>query len=72
MQNKANFKMGNITISTAKTKAYANERRTMSNEPYPKQTQSNPISNDQTQFQTQKQLTPLAGREIATAMWASQ
>jgi len=43
-QNKANFKMGNINISTARTKAYANEQRTISNEHYPKQTQSNPIS----------------------------
>jgi len=43
MQNKANFKMGNINISTANTKAYANEQRTMNNERYPKQTQSKPI-----------------------------
>jgi len=43
MQNKANVKMGNINISTAKTKAYANEQRTMDTERYPKQTQSNPI-----------------------------
>jgi len=35
--------MGEMTISTANTKAYANEQRTMSNEPYSKQTQSNPI-----------------------------
>jgi hypothetical protein len=42
-QNKANVKMGNINISTARTKAYANEQRTMNNEHYPKQTQSNPI-----------------------------
>jgi len=42
-QNKANFKMGNINISTAKTKPYAKEQRTMNNERYPKQTQSNPI-----------------------------
>jgi len=43
MQNKPNFKMGNINITTARTKAYANEQRTMNNERYPKQTQSNPI-----------------------------
>jgi len=43
MQNKANFKMGNINISTARTKAYAKEQRTMNNERYPEQTQSNPI-----------------------------
>jgi len=42
-QNKANVKMGNINISTARTKAYPKEQRTMSNERYPKQTQSNPI-----------------------------
>ena len=42
-QNKPNFKMGNIDISTATTKAYANEQRTMSNERYSKQTQSKPI-----------------------------
>ena len=35
--------MGNINISIARTKAYANEQRTMNNERYPKQTQSNPI-----------------------------
>jgi hypothetical protein len=44
LQNKPNFKMGNINISTAQTKAYANEQRTMNNERHPKQTQSNPIS----------------------------
>ena len=42
-QNKPNVKMGNIIISTATLKAYANEQRTMNNERYPKQTQSNPI-----------------------------
>jgi len=35
--------MGNINISTAKTKAYANKQRTINNEHYSKQTQSNPI-----------------------------
>jgi len=43
MQNKPNFKMGNINISTPRAKAYAKEQRTMNNEHYPKQTQSNPI-----------------------------
>jgi hypothetical protein len=43
MQNKPNFKMGNINISTVTTKAYAKEQRTMNNERYSKQTQSNPI-----------------------------
>jgi len=43
LQNKANFKMGNINISTARPKAYANEQQTMSTERYQKQTQSNPI-----------------------------
>jgi len=43
MQNKPNFKMGNINISIAKTKAYANKQRTMNNERCSKQTQSNPI-----------------------------
>jgi hypothetical protein len=43
LQNKANFKMGNINISTARTKPYANEQRTMTNERYPKQTQTKPI-----------------------------
>jgi hypothetical protein len=37
-------KMGKMTISTTTTKAYANEQRTMINERYSKQTQSNPIS----------------------------
>jgi hypothetical protein len=35
--------MGNINISTATVKAYANKQRTINNERYPKQTQSNPI-----------------------------
>jgi len=43
MQNKANVKMGNVNISTARTRAYANKQRTMSNERHSKQTQSNPI-----------------------------
>ncbi len=43
MQNKPNVKIGNINTSTARTKAYAKEQRTMNNERYPKQTQSNPI-----------------------------
>jgi 3-deoxy-D-arabino-heptulosonate 7-phosphate (DAHP) synthase len=41
-QNKPNFKMGNINISTATVKAYAKEQRTMTNERHSKQTQSNP------------------------------
>jgi hypothetical protein len=57
-QNKPNFKMGNINISTARTKSYGNKQPTMNNEHYPKQTQSKPISTDQSQFQTQKQLNP--------------
>jgi hypothetical protein len=40
MQNKPNFKMGNINISTARTKAYAKEQRTMNNEHYSKQSQN--------------------------------
>jgi hypothetical protein len=50
MQNKANVKMGKMTISTATIKAYANKQRAMNNEHYSKQTQSNPISNDQSQI----------------------
>jgi len=42
MQNKPNVKIGNVTISPARTKAYAKEQRTMNNERYSKQTQSNP------------------------------
>jgi hypothetical protein len=42
MQNKANVKMGKMTISTATTKAYAKKQRTMTNEYYSKQTQTNP------------------------------
>jgi hypothetical protein len=41
-QNKPNFKMGNINISAARTKAYPKEQRTMNNERCSKQTQSNP------------------------------
>ena len=59
--------MGNMTISIVATKPYPNEQRTINNEHYSKQTQSNPISNAQSQFQTQKQLTQLAGRNIATS-----
>ena len=43
LQNKANVKMGNINISTPRTKAYANKQRTMNNKRYSKQSQSNPI-----------------------------
>jgi hypothetical protein len=50
MQNKANFKMGNINISAAKTKAYVNKQRTMNNEHDSKQTQSKPISNAETAY----------------------
>jgi len=42
-QNKPNVKMGKMTISPATTKPYLNEQRTINNERYPKQTQSNPI-----------------------------
>jgi len=42
-QNKPNVKMGNINISPAQTKTYANEQRTMSKKRHSKQTQSNPI-----------------------------
>jgi hypothetical protein len=42
-QNKPNFKIGNINISTARTKSYGNKQQTMNNERYPKQTQTNPI-----------------------------
>jgi len=41
--NEPNVKIGNINISTAGTKAYANKQRTTNNERHPKQTQSNPI-----------------------------
>jgi hypothetical protein len=44
MQNKPNFKMGKMNISTAVVKPYAKEQRTMNNERYPKQTQTKPIS----------------------------
>ena len=50
MQNKANVKMGKMTISIATIKAYANKQRTMNNERHSKQTQSNPISNAQTPY----------------------
>jgi len=42
-QNKPNVKMGKMTISTATLKPYAKEQRTMTNERYPKQTQTKPI-----------------------------
>jgi hypothetical protein len=41
--NEPNFKIGKINISTATLKSYANKQRTMNNERYSKQTQSNPI-----------------------------
>jgi hypothetical protein len=44
MQNKANFKIGKIDISIATIKDYDNERRTINNERYSKQTQTKPIS----------------------------
>jgi len=42
-QNKPNVKIGKMTISPVTTKSYLKEQRTMNNEHYPKQTQSNPI-----------------------------
>jgi len=42
LQNKANFKMGNINISTAITKSYTNKQRTMNHEPHSKQSQFKP------------------------------
>jgi hypothetical protein len=42
MQNKPNFKMGNINISTATTKSYLNEQQTMNTKRYPKQSQFKP------------------------------
>jgi hypothetical protein len=48
LQNKANVKMGKMTISTTTLKAYANEQRAMSNERYSKQSQSKPIPNAET------------------------
>jgi len=63
-QNKANVKMGKMTISLATIKAYANEQRAMSNEHYPKQTQSNPISNDQSQIKANFKRSSVV-REIA-------
>jgi len=65
LQNKANFKMGNIAISAATSKAYVNEQRTMNKEPYPKQTQSKPISNA-VQWCEKSHPIGVAGREIAT------
>ena len=50
MQNKANVKMGKMTISTAPIKAYANKQRTMNDQHRSKQTQSNPISNAETPY----------------------
>jgi len=44
MQNKANFKIGKMNISIATIKDYDKEQRTINNERYSKQTQSNPIS----------------------------
>jgi len=64
MQNKPNFKMGNMTVSTATLKAYAKKQRTMSNERYSKQTQSNPISIDQSLFQTQRQFSGAKNRAL--------
>jgi len=51
--------MGNINISTARTKAYANKQGAMT---------TNVIQNkpNQSQFQTQKRLISLASQEIAT------
>jgi hypothetical protein len=75
MQNKPNFKMGNMTISTVATKPYPNEQRTMSNERYSKQTQSKPISNAEAVRWCEKSrptgLTPLAGRNIATSSFSA-
>jgi len=64
MQNKPNVKMGNMNVSTATTKTYAKEQRTMSNEQYPKQTQSNPILSRRSPERSRIPLPPsCAGKE---------
>jgi len=68
MQNKANFKMGKIAISTARTKAYAKEQRTMNNEHYSKQTQSKPISNAETAYSTYRTRDCHVASLLATAI----
>jgi len=45
LQNKANFKIGKMNVSIATIKDYDNEQRTINNERYSKQSQTNPISN---------------------------
>jgi len=50
MQNKPNVKIGKMTISPVTTKSYPKEQRTMNNERYPKQTQSNPKLSPPTQY----------------------
>jgi hypothetical protein len=69
LQNKPNFKMGNINISTAKTKAYAKEQRTMINERYSKQSQIKANSkrrNNSVVRKIEPYRTLLTRREIAT------
>jgi hypothetical protein len=41
--NEPDVKIGKMKISTEIVRVYANQQRTMNNECYPKQTQSNPI-----------------------------
>jgi hypothetical protein len=50
MQNKPNVKIGKMTISTVATKPYPNEQRTINNEHYSKQTQTNPKLSPPTQY----------------------
>ena len=68
-QNKPNFKMGKMTISPATTKSYLNEQQTMNNEPHSKQTQSNPISNDQSQIKANFKRGAYAAGRSANATW---
>jgi hypothetical protein len=68
MQNKPNFKMGNINISTSMITAYAKKQRTMNTKRYSKQTQSNPISDaEAVQWCEESHPTGLASRNIAPA-----
>jgi len=67
-QNKANFKIGKMTISTVATRPYPNEQRTISNGRLSKQTQSNPISNAETvQWCEKSHPTGLSGGEMMRA-----
>jgi len=67
MQNKANVKIGKMSISIVTKKDYDNEQGTINNERYSKQTQTKPISKQRPALSKRKlALSPAEGSKGRT------